>query len=350
MLAVVLTLCVVVGTLLFLLVRRVRTEGPWALWWHDNYLEKLRDFLSGTSRPLRILQHVKKTAQRGDAHSVISSVDSYCANVEWAMNVGDKKGEILDAVVLDVRPRWVLELGTYCGYSAVRIARLLPPGSRLVTLEMNPHYAQVAKEIIEHAGLNTQLTPFPSDKPIPPCAPHSCTQGEQPSGGAIQLSPQQQRWRLQEALIYTTLHCLQLPLQLFSRTPQSPLSPSVPQVRQDTAGRQPTGRGQTCKVELLVGSTSDLIPQLKKKLDIEKFDLVFIDHWKASYLPDTKLLEEHGLLQAGSVLLADNVICPGAPEYLEYVRSSPRYKSQYYPAKLEYLQVEDGMEKSVFLG
>ncbi|KAM4696472.1 catechol O-methyltransferase A-like isoform 2-T2 [Rhinophrynus dorsalis] len=259
MLAVVLTLCVVVGTLLFLLVRRVRTEGPWALWWHDNYLEKLRDFLSGTSRPLRILQHVKKTAQRGDAHSVISSVDSYCANVEWAMNVGDKKGEILDAVVLDVRPRWVLELGTYCGYSAVRIARLLPPGSRLVTLEMNPHYAQVAKEIIEHAGLNTQ-------------------------------------------------------------------------------------------VELLVGSTSDLIPQLKKKLDIEKFDLVFIDHWKASYLPDTKLLEEHGLLQAGSVLLADNVICPGAPEYLEYVRSSPRYKSQYYPAKLEYLQVEDGMEKSVFLG
>ncbi|PIO38544.1 hypothetical protein AB205_0116640, partial [Aquarana catesbeiana] len=167
--------------------------------------------------------------------------------------------EILDAVVLETRPRWVLELGTYCGYSTVRIARLLPPGARLVTIEMNPHYAQVAKEVIRHAGLEAQ-------------------------------------------------------------------------------------------VELLVGSSSILIPQLKKKLDIEKFDLVFIDHWKVSYLPDTKLLEECGLLRAGSVLLADNVVCPGSPDYLQYVRNSPQYQSQYFQSYLEYLQVEDGLEKSVFLG
>lgn len=61
-------------------------------------------------------------------------------------------------------------------------------------------------------------------------------------------------------------------------------------------------------------------------------------------------LQECGLLRKGSVLLADNVICPGTPEYLEYVRNSPRYESRYYPAHLEYTKVEDGLEKSVFLG
>lgn len=259
MLATVLSLVALLVCVVLLVIWRVRTNGEWALWWHDNYLERIRDFLSGTTRPVRILQYVQRCAKHGDALSVISAIDTFCSKVEWAMNIGDKKGEILDAVVLETRPRYVLELGTYCGYSTLRIARLLPPGARLITIEMNPHYAQVARELFQHAGLDTQ-------------------------------------------------------------------------------------------VELLVGSSSVLIPQLKKKLDIETFDLVFIDHWKVSYLPDTKLLEESGLLRAGSVLLADNVTCPGAPDYLKYVRNSPRYRSQYFPSQLEYLQVEDGVEKSVFLG
>ncbi|XP_075179086.1 LOW QUALITY PROTEIN: catechol O-methyltransferase A-like [Anomaloglossus baeobatrachus] len=259
MLTPVLTLAALLVGIILLIIWRVRTNGEWALWWHDNYLERIRDFLTGTTRPMRILQHVQRSAKSGDVLSVITAIDYFCSKVEWAMNVGDKKGEILDAVVLETRPRYVLELGTYCGYSTMRIARLLPPGARLITIEMNPHYAQVAMELFQFAGLDTQ-------------------------------------------------------------------------------------------VELLVGSTTVLIPQLKKKLDIEEFDLVFIDHWKVSYLPDTKLLEECGLLKAGSVLLADNVTCPGAPDYLEYVRSSPRYRSQYFPSQLEYLQVEDGVEKSLVLG
>ncbi|KAM8934378.1 catechol O-methyltransferase A-like [Pelodytes ibericus] len=334
MLAVFVALCAVLLTLLLIMAYRVRTEGDWALWWHDNYLEKWKDFVSGTTRPMRILQYVKQEAQPGDAQSVLSAVDSYCSNVEWAMNVGDLKGQILDAVVLETRPRWALELGTYCGYSTVRIARLLPPGAHLISIEMNPHYAQVATEILCHAGVESQLTP-----PLP--SP-SCPQGE--PGGAHAPSTQQRRWRLQEALIYTTLHCLQLPLQLFSRSPPRPCLS-----REGSTERTGSG-GPSCKVQILVGSTSDLIPQLKKKLDVDTFDFVFVDHWKVSYLHDTKLLEECHLLRPGSVLLADNVICPGAPEFLQYVRSCPRYQSQYYPSRLEYLQVEDGMEKTVFLG
>ncbi|XP_071981144.1 catechol O-methyltransferase A-like isoform X1 [Engystomops pustulosus] len=344
MLATVLSVVAVLVGIVLLIAWRVRTNGEWALWWHDNYLERIRDFLSGTTRPIRILQYVQHNAKHGDPLSVITAIDSYCSKVEWAMNVGDKKGEILDAVVLETRPRYVLELGTYCGYSTLRIARLLPPGARLITIEMNPHYAQVAKELFQHAGLDTQLSPI-SDFTLPTNPPSPCGEAEQ---NAMQSICQQRKWRLQEALLYTTLQCLQLPLQLFSRTPQCPLSPSSLPAQEKSAEKRPTG--QTCKVELLVGSSTILIPQLKKKLDIEKFDLVFIDHWKVSYLPDTKLLEECGLLKAGSVLLADNVICPGTPDYLKYVRNSPHYKSQYFPSQLEYLQVEDGVEKSTFLG
>lgn len=66
--------------------------------------------------------------------------------------------------------------------------------------------------------------------------------------------------------------------------------------------------------------------------------------------PSFCLFQECCLLRKGSVLLADNVICPGTPDYLEYVRSSRQYESQYFKSHLEYTKVEDGLEKSVFLG
>ncbi|KAG9487522.1 hypothetical protein GDO78_007400, partial [Eleutherodactylus coqui] len=102
----------------------------------------------------RVLQYVLDNAVRGDPQSVIDSIDTYCSQKEWAMNVGDQKGLILDNVVKETDPNVLLELGTYCGYSAVRISRLLKPGARLFTVEFNPAFAAIAKQIIEFAGVN----------------------------------------------------------------------------------------------------------------------------------------------------------------------------------------------------
>jgi catechol O-methyltransferase len=55
-------------------------------------------------------------------------------------------------------------------------------------------------------------------------------------------------------------------------------------------------------------------------------DLLFLDHYKPAYLPDLKLCERLGLVTPGSVLAADNVIKPGNPPYLAYVRSSVEEK------------------------
>jgi predicted O-methyltransferase YrrM len=43
------------------------------------------------------------------------------------------------------------------------------------------------------------------------------------------------------------------------------------------------------------------------------FDFVFLDHAKGCYLPDLEALEQLGLVRQGTVVMADNVVYPGAP-------------------------------------
>lgn len=66
-------------------------------------------------------------------------------------------GQILDAVVQEQRPSVLLELGAYCGYSAVRMARLLEPGARLLTIELNPDYAAITQQMLDFAGLQDRV-------------------------------------------------------------------------------------------------------------------------------------------------------------------------------------------------
>lgn len=101
---------------------------------------------------------------------------------------------------------------------------------------------------------------------------------------------------------------------------------------------------------VVVGASQDIIPQLKKKYDVDTLDMVFLDHWKDRYLPDTLLLEECGLLRKGTVLLADNVICPGAPDFLAHVRGCGRFECTHFSSYLEYSQMVDGLEKAVYKG
>ena len=52
---------------------------------------------------------------------------------------------------------------------------------------------------------------------------------------------------------------------------------------------------------------------------IAPFDFVFLDHDKDTYIIDLKLLESRGWLTPSCTIVADNVVFPGAPGYLEYV-------------------------------
>jgi len=75
-------------------------------------------------------------------------------------------------------------------------------------------------------------------------------------------------------------------------------------------------------VKVIIGPSDSSLRRLHREKLLSKIDLMFLDHYKPAYLYDTKLSEELGLIQLGTVLAADNVIKPGNPPYLEYVRAS----------------------------
>ncbi|KAJ9644306.1 hypothetical protein H2204_001657 [Knufia peltigerae] len=81
-------------------------------------------------------------------------------------------------------------------------------------------------------------------------------------------------------------------------------------------------------VKVIVGSSDVSIKRLHASGDLKHIDLMFLDHYKPAYTTDLKLCEELGLITPSTVLAADNVIAPGNPPYLEYVRSSVEQKKR----------------------
>jgi len=209
--------------------------------------------------PSRLLKYVKENAEKDNVDAVVDAIDQYCWKFECMMNVGDVKGKILDEIINEYKPNNLLELGTYCGYSSLRIARLLNSKANFYTVEFNENNAAVAEEIHRFAGM------------------------------------------------------------------------------QD-------------KINIVIGDSNKVIQNMSKEQEIGSFDLVFLDHWNQFYKRDLILLEELGMLHTGSVIVADNCMYPGCPDYVEYVRNNPKYKSTNYVSKLEYSEMEDSVEKSVYSG
>jgi catechol O-methyltransferase len=183
------------------------------------------------------------------------------------MNVGDEKGEILDRAVRRASPQRVLELGTYCGYSALRISRVMPPGARLFSVEFSPANAAIARRIWDHAGIGDQLT---------------VVVGTLGDGG-------------------TTIERL----------------------------RTEHGFGP------------------------ERVDFVFVDHDKAAYRPDLERILAERWLHPGSIVVADNVRFPGAPEYRDFMEAQQNktWNTTKHDTHVEYQSlIKDVVLESEYLG
>lgn len=112
----------------------------------------------GDGREAALAGHVVAHARPGDVDDAIRVVDGFCRHYSYLINVGDEKGAILDEAVRLVQPRRLLELGTYCGYSALRLARVMPSDARLYSIEFNPANAEIARRILAHAGVADRVT------------------------------------------------------------------------------------------------------------------------------------------------------------------------------------------------
>lgn len=73
------------------------------------------------------------------------------------ISVSPTEGKLLHLLVRASGARSVLEVGTLAGYSTIWLARALPEDGRLITLEVDPHHADVARQNLERAGVSSRV-------------------------------------------------------------------------------------------------------------------------------------------------------------------------------------------------
>jgi catechol O-methyltransferase len=57
------------------------------------------------------LNYVLQKSRPGDVQNVIDTIDKYAWTKQWLMNIGDRKGKILDNAIQSRKPKTILELG-----------------------------------------------------------------------------------------------------------------------------------------------------------------------------------------------------------------------------------------------
>lgn len=187
----------------------------------------------GDGRETAAADFVVAHAGAGDAVDALAKLDEFAYRKSFLVSIGDEKGRLLDAAVRRADPGLAVELGTYCGYGALRIA-VAAPAATVVSVELSAANAEVARRIWEHAGVGDRV---------------SCVVGTIGDGG-------------------------------------------------ETLDRLQNEHG------CVAGAV----------------DLLFIDHDKSAYLSDLQRILARGWLHPGSIVVADNVGIPGAPDYRRYMR------------------------------
>jgi predicted O-methyltransferase YrrM len=74
-----------------------------------------------------------------------------------AIDVSAVQGKFLHLLALATGAKRILEVGTLGGYSTIWLARALGEGGRVVTLELDPHHAEVARGNVDHAGVGARV-------------------------------------------------------------------------------------------------------------------------------------------------------------------------------------------------
>jgi caffeoyl-CoA O-methyltransferase len=104
----------------------------------NNRLREIDDYIQDLFPPDEALLHALETSEREELPQI---------------NVSPNEGRLLYMLARMSGARKMLEIGTLGGFSTINLARALPPGGRLISLEYSPKHAEVARGNIEHAGL-----------------------------------------------------------------------------------------------------------------------------------------------------------------------------------------------------
>lgn len=226
------------------------------------------------SKELRLLAHVIAEARPGDARSVCEAMETFGAGLlqggrQWLKIAGGSKAEVLTAAIQRAPSGGcALEIGTYCGYSAARLARArLEVGHCcwqspcVVTIEVDALHVAISRNVLAFAGL---------------------------------------------------AHA----------------------------------------VDVRTGHSEDTLPwvvdRLGGRVGNPIADFVFLDQRGSRYKEDLSVLERLGALKPGAIIVADNVLKPGAPLFLWYVSRCGAYSTEVISVtEFAMPMVEDWMSLSV---
>jgi len=215
----------------------------------------------------KYLEYILTHAERNNPESVIKETHKFAIERHWLMNVGPEKSPIVEEVLQEKRPKVILEIGCYLGYSAIRFASYIKntlgiQDVKYYSLEISETHANIATQVVEFAGLSDVIS-------------------------------------------------------------------------------------------IIIGPSDESIKEFSSAFNLlGKLDFVLIDHSKTVYKRDLQLLEQSGAFHTGTTIIADNVIRPGAPDYLDYVRcDTTKYQTRLVESWFEYHEgvQRDGVEISVWL-
>jgi len=89
---------------------------------------------------------------------VLDQVLRHCESAGLpAISVAPNQGRLLQLLAEMQCARRILEIGTLGGYSTICLARALPEGGKLVTLELDPRHAGIARENFQKTGLSQRI-------------------------------------------------------------------------------------------------------------------------------------------------------------------------------------------------
>jgi len=121
----------------------------------ENFFNKIfkREEISG-----EVKKYVFENAIRNNPDSVLKAMDNFAKNRRFLMNIGDIKGSLLANQLKKIgSDLTILELGCFCGYSAILMAKNLTKFGKVVSIEVNKTYARNALEIIKYSGLKDKI-------------------------------------------------------------------------------------------------------------------------------------------------------------------------------------------------
>ena len=121
----------------------------------ENFFNKIfkREEISG-----EVKKYVFENAIRNNPDSVLKAMDNFAKNRRFLMNIGDIKGSLLTNQLKKIgSDLTILELGCFCGYSAILMAKNLTKVGKVVSIEVNKTYARNALEIIKYSGLKDKI-------------------------------------------------------------------------------------------------------------------------------------------------------------------------------------------------